>query len=74
MIYKKLVASAHKTGTDLVFAHKTGTDLVFLNFILTQKTAFQIEKQSNQVQMKSLRFNRGRDWKSAKRPPQRSET
>ena len=38
MIYKKLVASAHKTGTDLVFkkigtdlvfTHKTGTDLVF---------------------------------------------
>ena len=29
MIYKKLVASAQKTGTDLVFAHKTGTDLVF---------------------------------------------
>ena len=104
MIYKKLVAIAHKTGTDLVFAHKTGTDLIFaqktgtdlvfaqktgteivfytknrdrpcfLNFILTQKTAFQIEKQSNQVQMKSLRFKRGRDWKSAKRPPQRSET
>ena len=87
------MASAQKTGTDLVFAHKTGTDLVFtqkqgqtlflhknrdrpcfLNFILTQKTAFQIEKQSNQVQMKSLRFKRGRDWKSAKRPPQRSET
>ena len=29
MIYKKLVASAQKTGTDLVSTHKTGTDLVF---------------------------------------------
>ena len=83
MIYKKLVASAHKTGTDLVFTQKQGQtsflhtkqgQTLFLNFILTQKTAFQIEKQSNQVQMKSLRFKRGRDWKSAKRPPQRSET
>ena len=94
MIYKKLVASAHKTGTDLVFytqnrdrpcflhikqgqtlfLHKNRDRPCFLNFILTQKTAFQIEKQSNQVQMKSLRFKRGRDWKSAKRPPQRSET
>ena len=75
---------AQKTGTDLVFLHiKQGQTLFlhknrdrpcFLNFILTQKTAFQIEKQSNQVQIKSLRFKRGRDWKSAKRPPQRSET
>ena len=65
---------AHKTGTDLVFYTKNRDRPCFLNFILTQKTAFQIEKQSNQVQMKSLRFKRGRDWKSAKRPPQRSET
>ena len=74
MIYKKLVASAHKTGTDLVFYTQNRDRPCFLNFILTQKTAFQIEKQSNQVQMKNLRFKRGRDWKSAKRPPQRSET
>ena len=73
MIYKKFVAIAHKTGTDLVL-HKNRDRPCFLNFILTQKTAFQIEKQSNQVQIKSFRFNRGRDWKSAKRPPQRSET
>ena len=53
MIYKKLVASAHKTetdlvsthktGTDLVFAHKTGTDLVFIHktgtdLVFAQKT------------------------------------